>query len=30
MTGNIVVGVDESDGARDALRWAAHEATPAS
>lgn len=26
MTGNIAVGVDESDGARDALRWAAREA----
>ena len=26
MTSNIVVGVDESDGARHALRWAVHEA----
>jgi nucleotide-binding universal stress UspA family protein len=26
MAGKIVVGVDESDGARDALRWAAREA----
>ncbi len=26
MTGHIVVGVDESDGAAVALRWAAHEA----